>query len=420
MSRFWGAVCIALVVFMIGGLSGCRSRSSSPTPTPLPTATATAVAAAPLATVQALLRASTPTATARATATPLPTAKMLATSADDESAIVVAVIDGDTIDVQVAAGQVLRVRYTGIDTPERGEPGFERATIANEALVLAQSVRLQRDISDSDRNGRLLRYVFLEDGSHVNAMLVEQGLALPAEYPPDLHFAEEFQRLATEAARAGRGFWAGGDESASYALTTATANLRAGPGIDFATIATIAANTPLAVVSRNDDGSWLWARSPARVHGWVPEAILMIPVPVDTLPLAENIPQLADANVNSSAAAAVAVTEAPSAVANGVGAVELIILENNGNRELLGIVNQRETALDISGWQLSGSRGEDRCIVPAATLLQPGQTYEIASGESEPGAIGMKCTNTPIWNNSGETIFLETSGGVIQIESQRR
>jgi micrococcal nuclease len=127
------------------------------------------------------------------------------------------VIDGDTIEV-VIDGQQHTLRYIGIDTPEtmhptRGEEPFgKEATEANRRLVEGKQVRLVKDVSETDRYGRLLRYVFIEgdDGTEVfvNLELVRQGYARASTYPPDVAHQEEFRAAEREAQEAARGLWA--------------------------------------------------------------------------------------------------------------------------------------------------------------------------------------------------------------------
>ena len=118
-------------------------------------------------------RTGSPSPTPSATATPppfvLPNVKSL------EEATVVDVIDGDTIDV-LMNGEDRRVRYYGIDAPERDERCYDEATERNRELV-GSSVRLKADARDQDEGGRLLRYVFTEDGVSVEAILLAEGLA---------------------------------------------------------------------------------------------------------------------------------------------------------------------------------------------------------------------------------------------------
>ena len=123
-----------------------------------------------------------------------------------ERARVVAVVDGDTIDV-LLGGQTQRVRYILINTPEAGEPFGAAATAANRALVEDKTVTLVKDVSETDRFGRLLRYVYLPDGGFVNAELVRQGYAQLATFPPDVAQEATIRAAQQEAMAAGRGIW---------------------------------------------------------------------------------------------------------------------------------------------------------------------------------------------------------------------
>ena len=123
-----------------------------------------------------------------------------------EITTVTRVIDGDT--VIIGTGQ--RVRYIGIDTPEthpeKEAYGME-AWQANRKLVAGKKVRLEKDVSDTDRYGRLLRYVYVDD-TFVNAELVRLGLAEAKAYPPDTKYQDLLEQLEQEARQAGRGMWA--------------------------------------------------------------------------------------------------------------------------------------------------------------------------------------------------------------------
>ena len=110
-----------------------------------------------------------------------------------ESARVVRVIDGDTI-VVLLDGEEERVRYIGIDTPELGTMCGVKARLVNSLLVSGKVVQLEKDVSERDRYGRLLRYVYA-DGVMVNARLVEEGHAKVATYPPDVKYRGLFLRL---------------------------------------------------------------------------------------------------------------------------------------------------------------------------------------------------------------------------------
>ena len=122
-----------------------------------------------------------------------------------ETASVVEIIDGDTIDVTMN-GEIYRVRYIGVNTPERGEPCYQEATAANTNLVYQQTVTLVRDVSETDRYDRLLRYIYV-GGTFVNAVLVEQGWAEAKDYPPDSAQADTFDSLEASAYEQSLGCW---------------------------------------------------------------------------------------------------------------------------------------------------------------------------------------------------------------------
>jgi micrococcal nuclease len=122
------------------------------------------------------------------------------------TARVIRVIDGDTI---VIEGNY-RVRYIGIDTPEV-YPQLEafglEAWQANRELVEGKIVRLEPDVSEVDKYGRLLRYVYVDD-IFVNAELVQRGLAIAQAYPPDTRHQDYLEKLEQGARQAGSGMWA--------------------------------------------------------------------------------------------------------------------------------------------------------------------------------------------------------------------
>lgn len=194
------------------------------------------------------------------------------------------VVDGDTIEV-TTEGITETVRYIGIDTPERGRPGYRSASEANAALLGDGALWLAKDRSERDRYGRLLRYVYNAEGELVNRAMIAQGWAQPAEYPPDTAYADDLRQAAVEAAQAGLGFWSGWapDGAAPYALAMGNVNLRTGPGKGFPISAKAENNTPLAVFGRTADGQWLQVRAPDRSGGWVAAGLVALRAPVDEI-----------------------------------------------------------------------------------------------------------------------------------------
>jgi len=118
---------------------------------------------------------------------------------------VVRIIDGDTIEVQIADTSY-KVRLISVDAPEQGDPLCEEAIAYSRSFVENQTAVLVRDASETDKYGRLLRYVYVGD-IFANAELVRQGYAQVATYPPDVEFADYFVELQREAREAGRGLW---------------------------------------------------------------------------------------------------------------------------------------------------------------------------------------------------------------------
>ena len=137
-------------------------------------------------------------------------------SADDfpsRAAQCVRVIDGDTI--LLTGGE--RVRLIGVDTPEIanphrpekkfGEEFAKEASAFTERLAEGKPVRLEFGREREDVYGRTLAYVYLEDGTLLNAALIRQGFGTAyTRYP--FRFEEEFIRLEKEARQNGRGMWA--------------------------------------------------------------------------------------------------------------------------------------------------------------------------------------------------------------------
>lgn len=118
------------------------------------------------------------------------------------------VIDGDTI--KLSDGRV--VRYIGINTPETkdkrkgiecfGKEAFEK----NKELVEGKEIRLEKDVSEKDKYGRLLRYVYVDE-IFVNDYLVREGYAYAVTYPPDVKYQKQFKEAQDEAIENNRGLW---------------------------------------------------------------------------------------------------------------------------------------------------------------------------------------------------------------------
>lgn len=131
------------------------------------------------------------------------------------NATVVRVVDGDTIVVSID-GTEQKVRLIGIDTPETVDPRKtvqcfgKEASAHTHALLDGQTVRLEADpTQDShDKYGRLLRYVYLSDGTFINKSLVRDGYAHEYTYRVPYTYQKEFKQAQVEARTEKRGLWA--------------------------------------------------------------------------------------------------------------------------------------------------------------------------------------------------------------------
>jgi micrococcal nuclease len=141
-------------------------------------------------------------------------------------------VDGDTIAVNMN-GVKETVRFIGVDTPETHKPNtpvqcygpaaaaYTKATIGN------GSVRLASDPlnTDRDRYGRLLRYVYLQDGRLLNKLLIQNGYGFYYPYFP-FSKKEEFAAVEKTAMAAHKGLWGNCSptptDSGGYVSNTAT------------------------------------------------------------------------------------------------------------------------------------------------------------------------------------------------------
>jgi len=158
---------------------------------------------APIALLLAVLAACSAPLAPRVDSSPDPTSSR----SPGDLVAVLRVVDGDTIVVALGGPRGTKVRLIGIDTPERDECFYRAATERMRALVDGRSVKLVRDVSETDRYGRLLRYVHVGTRS-INATMVSEGFATAATYPPDVAHALEFVALERKARLAGLGLWA--------------------------------------------------------------------------------------------------------------------------------------------------------------------------------------------------------------------
>lgn len=132
------------------------------------------------------------------------------------AAYVASVADGDTITLSDGTA----VRLIGVNTPETfGEVELygAEAKAYTKKMLEGRKVYLEKDTSETDSYGRLLRYVWLElpekvddeaIGEHLfNALLAEGGYAQPYEFPPDTRYAKRIMDISKAARNEGKGLW---------------------------------------------------------------------------------------------------------------------------------------------------------------------------------------------------------------------
>ena len=124
------------------------------------------------------------------------------------------IVDGDTFWIDNGTQKGLKIRLIGIDAPEtkrsfKKEIGYygKEAHAYLTKLLSNKKVRLVSDVQPLDQYGRTLSYVYLEDGTFVNAELLKNGYAVLMTIPPNVAFADYFARLQGEAREGKRGLW---------------------------------------------------------------------------------------------------------------------------------------------------------------------------------------------------------------------
>lgn len=124
-------------------------------------------------------------------------------------ATVTRVVDGDTL----VLSDLGKVRLIGIDTPETVHPSKpveymgKEASEATKQLALGKLVKIETDIQARDKYGRLLAYIYLPDGSMLNAELVRKGYAQVSTYPPNVKYQDKFLRLQKASQALKIGLW---------------------------------------------------------------------------------------------------------------------------------------------------------------------------------------------------------------------
>lgn len=161
--------------------------------------------------------------------TSVPKAENVQKLADNrQEAKVVKVVDGDTLDVSLN-GKTERIRIIGIDTPETVDPrkpvqcfGLKASNMAKEQLS-NQNVQLESDPTQGERDkyGRLLRYIWLDDGSSdFGAIMIQFGYAHEYTYNIPYKYQSKYKQLQKDAEVGKKGLWA--DDACAGTTNTTT------------------------------------------------------------------------------------------------------------------------------------------------------------------------------------------------------
>ncbi|WP_232699639.1 thermonuclease family protein [Brevibacillus daliensis] len=132
---------------------------------------------------------------------PVPNGKMKAS--------ITRVVDGDTF--EISTGE--KVRLIGVDTPETVKPNHPVEAYGKEAsdytkkMLTSKQVTLQFDVEPYDKYGRLLAYVYLEDGTFYNEHVIKEGYARIMTVPPNVAQADLFLKGEQEARKGNIGLW---------------------------------------------------------------------------------------------------------------------------------------------------------------------------------------------------------------------
>ncbi|MFA7290063.1 MAG: thermonuclease family protein [Melioribacteraceae bacterium] len=145
----------------------------------------------------------------------------------ENEVLVSRIVDGDTIEI-LLEGRKEKVRLIGIDTPESRinskakkdakrtntdvkeikKMGIRATKYLKSILNPGDAIRIEFDVRERDQYGRLLAYIYLNDGQMLNDLLVREGFANILTYPPNVKYEERFRESLRYARENNKGFWA--------------------------------------------------------------------------------------------------------------------------------------------------------------------------------------------------------------------
>ncbi len=137
------------------------------------------------------------------------------------------IVDGDTLKCKMENGKEENIRLIGIDAPESiitskaysdsektgdtietiKEMGEKSKAFVMTRVKVGNKIKLELDIQEKDKYNRTLAYVYLEDGTMLNEILVKEGYAQVSTYPPNVKYEKIFLENQNDARDKKRGFW---------------------------------------------------------------------------------------------------------------------------------------------------------------------------------------------------------------------
>ena len=131
--------------------------------------------------------------------------------------MVTEVVDGDTI--TISGGE--RIRLIGIDAPETDEEYYQESKTYLANQILHQEIKLESDVTDKDKYGRSLRYIWF-GGELINAQIVRNGLAIAKQFDPDTKYQHLIADAEKEAMEQKIMMWSAVPMQKSYSSSTHT------------------------------------------------------------------------------------------------------------------------------------------------------------------------------------------------------
>lgn len=239
-----------LLFVIILGLTACGSTPPANVEVAVATDAATVAPTATPSPTPILTETPTPTVTVTPMPTETPTPTPFPFPPSFDPATVVQVHEGNRIEVDLD-GERVEVRYLLTQTEPLDQVAGDDALLRNRELVDGQLVHLERDASDADREGRLLRYVYLPDGRMVNEILIREGYAQVPNAGQDTRYEAELRMAQADAMLAGKGMWGG-----QRARTNRNAILRTGPGPNFESAGTLPTGEHVDIIAKTANGAW--------------------------------------------------------------------------------------------------------------------------------------------------------------------